>query len=117
MIKTDFFNLERKAAHEKEGFLLFYRVWYCVIISQVNLCGIIVEIIWSYNQYNFFFWLTIYSVYSVFTCLSAILHNKYEMYLSVLIIIVATVFSRVLHFFVRMILSGISITEILTLFT
>lgn len=36
-----------RSAHE--GFQLFYRVWYCVVISQVNLCGIIVEIIWSYN--------------------------------------------------------------------
>jgi len=48
----------KSAVHaENEGFQLFYRIWYCVIISQITFCGIIVEIIWSYNQYNFFFWL------------------------------------------------------------
>ena len=49
---------KKRDIHEKAGFDLFYRIWYCVIISQITFAGIIVEIIWSYQQSNnFFFWL------------------------------------------------------------
>jgi hypothetical protein len=49
-VQVSYYNRhKRKAVHEKEGFQLFYRIWYCVIISQITFCGIIVEIIWSYN--------------------------------------------------------------------
>jgi hypothetical protein len=97
--------------HEKEGFELFYRVWYCVIISQITFCGIIVEIIWSYNQYNFFFWLQIYSAYSLYTCLNAILHNKYEQYIPIMFLACSILCSRLLHWLVIMLSSGLSLFD------
>jgi hypothetical protein len=84
--------------HEKEDFDLFYRVWYCVIISQITFCGIVVEIIWSQNYNNFFFWLQIYSGYSVYTCLSALIHNKHERYLALGIVVASILVSRLLYF-------------------
>lgn len=97
--------------HDKLGWDMFYRVWYCVIISQITFCGIIVEIIWSYNQYNFFFWLQIYSGYSVYTCLCAILHNKYEKYIPIVILVIAIMLSRLLHWLVLLVYSGLTLLE------
>ena len=98
---------KKRDIHEKAGFDLFYRIWYCVIISQITFAGIIVEIIWSYQQSNnFFFWLQIYSGYSIYTCLTAIVHNKYEKYLPVAILVISIVLSRFLHMGVVMIMNG-----------
>ena len=38
--------------------------------------GIIVELIWSYNSANFFFWLQVYSAYSLYQCLCGILNSS-----------------------------------------
>ena len=84
------------AIHDRKEFYLFYKIWYCVIISQITFCGIIVEIIWSYNQYNFFFLLQVYSGYSVYTCLNGIIHSKYEKYLPFLFMLIALLISRIL---------------------
>lgn len=54
------------------------------------------EIIWSYNQYNFFFLLQVYSGYSVYTCLNGIIHSRYEMYFPFLFMLIALLFSRIL---------------------
>jgi len=103
---------KRRVIHEKQGFDLFYRIWYCVIISQITFSGIIVEIIWSYQQSNnFFFWLQIYSGYSVYTCLNAILHNKYEKYIPVAFLVISIIMSRILHFIVIMLMNGGSLVE------
>ena len=111
-IQMNYYNKQRRrAVHDKPGFLLFYRIWYCVIISQITFCGIIVEIIWSYSQYNFFFWLQVYSGYSVYTCLSAILHNKYEKYLPILFLVVSILFSRLLHFNVIILYKSATTTD------
>jgi len=106
-----FFKIDRKAVHDKLGWEMFYRIWYCVIISQITFCGIIVEIIWSYNQYNFFFWLQIYSGYSVYTCLCAILHNKYEKYIPIVILVISILLSRLLHWLVLLVYSGLTLLE------
>lgn len=95
----------------ESSFELFYRIWFCVIISQITFSGIIVEIIWSYNQYNFFFWLQIYSGYSVYTCLRAMLLYKYDKYIPIVIIILSIVFSRVLHLLILLLWSGLSFLE------
>lgn len=110
--QNDFYKRrDRKAVHDKLGWDMFYRVWYCVIISQITFCGIIVEIIWSYNQYNFFFWLQIYSGYSVYTCLCAILHNKYEKYIPIVILVISILLSRLLHWLVLLVYSGLTLLE------
>ena len=97
----------RKAVHElRQDFRLFYRIWYCGIVSQITFCGIIVEIIWSYNQYNFFFWLQVYSVYSLYTSLTGIFHSSYERYWPIIIILFGILISRMLHMVVKMVLSG-----------
>lgn len=57
---------------------MFYRLWYCVAISQVTFGGIIVELIWSYNSANFFFWLQVYSAYSLYQCLCGILNSRHD---------------------------------------
>jgi len=67
-----------------------------------------VEIIWSYNQYNFYFWLQVYSAYSVYNCLSAILHNKYEKFIPIMFLLVSIFLSRFIHFVVRQVSSGAS---------
>ena len=104
--------------HElRHDFRLFYRIWYCGIVSQITFCGIIVEIIWSYNQYNFFFWLQVYSVYSLYTSLTGIFHSSYERYWPIVIILFGILVSRMLHMIVKMILSGtpgISIGKIIS---
>lgn len=81
MLTLSLFASEERAHHEKQYEELCYRVWYCIIISQITFSGIIVELIWSYNSRNFFFWLQVYSVYSMYTCLCAIVHNKLEAYI------------------------------------
>ncbi len=101
-------STERRAVHEKEGFDSFYRIWYCVILSQITYAGIMVEIIWSYNQYNFFFWLQVYSAYSVYTCLNAILHNKYEKYLPIAFLVFSILSSRLIYFLFTRLSSGLS---------
>lgn len=113
IIQMNFYKRQkRRVIHEKQGFDLFYRIWYCVIISQITFSGIIVEIIWSYQQSNnFFFWLQIYSGYSVYTCLNAILHNKYEKYIPVAFLVISIIMSRILHFIVIMLMNGGSLVE------
>ena len=102
---------ERKPVHDNNE--IFYRIWFCVIISQTTFSGIIVELIWSYNQTNFFFWLQVYSWYSMYTCLSAILHNKYEKYIPILIIIISIFMSRFLDIIVMTLWKGLSLFDCL----
>ena len=83
--------------HERQYANLFYRIWYCIIMSQVTFSGIIVELIWSYNSSNFFFWLQVYSAYSLYTCLCAILHTQYEAYIPIAMIALAVSFSFVVR--------------------
>lgn len=64
--------------HTRQYQELFYRLWYCVAISQVTFSGIIVELIWSYNSANFFFWLQVYSAYSLYQCVGAVLNSMNE---------------------------------------
>jgi len=88
-----------------------------VIISQITFCGIIVEVIWSYNQYNFFFWLQIYSAYSSYTCLNAILHNKYERVLPLVFLFISLLLSRLLHLVVKLILNGETLNTLISALT
>uniref|UniRef100_A0A7S3ITH9 Uncharacterized protein n=1 Tax=Strombidium inclinatum TaxID=197538 RepID=A0A7S3ITH9_9SPIT len=112
MVQKNFYNRQkRRAVHEKEGFELFYRIWYCVILSQITYAGIMVEIIWSYNQYNFFFWLQVYSAYSVYTCLNAILHNKYEKYLPIVFLVASIFLSRLIYFLFKKVSGGLSLFD------
>mmetsp|Transcript_11803 Transcript_11803/g.19935 ORF Transcript_11803/g.19935 Transcript_11803/m.19935 type:complete len:177 (-) Transcript_11803:44-574(-) len=111
-IQKNFYNRQkRRAVHEKEGFDLFFRIWYCVVISQITFCSIVVEIIWSYNQNNFFIWLQVYSGYSLYTCLNAVLHNKYEKYLPLLIMLGSILLSKLLHVIVMFVTSGVSVLD------
>ena len=112
---TNYFKInlltERKPVHDNSE--IFYRIWFCVIISQITFSGIIVELIWSYNQTNFFFWLQVYSWYSIYTCLSAILHNKYEKYIPIAIIIISIFLSRFLDIVVMSLWKGLSLFDFL----
>ena len=69
------------------------RLWYCVAISQVTFGGIVVELIWSYNSANFFFWLQVYSAYSLYQCVGAVLNTRYEGRTAAALIFVAQIAS------------------------
>lgn len=103
--KAHYQKLGKRTIHQREGWDLFYRIWYCLIVSQITFCGIIVEIIWSYNQNNFFLGLQIYSGYSAYTCLSALLHHKFEKVLPLAIMALSVLLSRLVYFLALLVAS------------
>ena len=66
------------------------KIWYLIMLAQIGYSGIVLEVIWTYDVY-FFLILQVYSYYSTFICLSAILNSQYEQVISVVIIIIAYV--------------------------
>lgn len=67
---------------------LTLRIWLVLILSQIGYTCIIVQIVWNYNQ-KFLQILHVYSFYSTYVCLTAIINSKYESYISALIIVIA----------------------------
>lgn len=53
----------------------------------------------------------------MYTCLNAVLHNHYERLLPLMFLLVASIVSRVIYLIVKMMLTGISFSEIITIFT
>jgi hypothetical protein len=53
----------------------------------------------------------------MYTCLNAVLHDHYERLLPLIFLSVASVGSRVVYLIVKMMLQGISFSDIVQLFT
>jgi hypothetical protein len=49
------------------------RTWFVIMISQAGIFTVTLEIIWSYNE-NFFNCLRLYSIYSGYACVSAVIN-------------------------------------------
>lgn len=68
---------------------LALRLWLVLTLSQIGYTGIIIQTIWNYNH-KFLQILNAYSVYSTYVCLTAIINSKFEAYISIFIIAMAT---------------------------
>lgn len=77
-----------------------------LIGSQSGLIAIMILIIWNYNL-KFFFPLQMYSVYSAFACLQAVINSSSERTLAVLILVLAKIIQMIVCYTLEPILLGI----------
>ena len=75
--------------------LLFWRLWKVLLVSQLGYCAVLILIIWNYNE-KFFMPLQLYSIYSAFVCLKAVINSQIEKTLAFIILVLAKVFQQIL---------------------
>ena len=60
-----------------------------LIVSQMGYFAIAIMIIWNYNEGIFFVPLKLYSAYSAFVCLQAVINSYSETKLAIFILMIA----------------------------
>ena len=68
--------------------LLFWRLWMVLIASQHGYFAVVILIVWNYNA-HFFLLLQIYSLFSAFACLQAVINSRIEKTLAFIILVLA----------------------------
>ena len=86
---------EGKFGHFFPNNLLFWRLWKVLLDSQLGYFAVFILIIWNYNA-KFYMPLQLYSLYSAFVCLRAVINSQIEKTLAFIILILAKVFQLVI---------------------
>ena len=69
--------------------LLFWRLWYVLIASQIGYLGVLLLIVWNYND-HFFILLQLRNLYAAFAFLVAVINAPQEKVLAGIILALAT---------------------------
>lgn len=71
---------------------MLLRIMYVITISHIGYIGIMIAIIWNFNQ-TLIELMQMYNLYSNFICISAVLNSKIEKIISGFIVVLACLVS------------------------